>query len=153
MIRINTMDLKVLIINISIISVNINVNLGRNPKFNDLVAHYFGLRCCSNNLKIDFPKKQDVPLHLWVHGGQSNQPSRLLVTGSRLVRCWTRLSVGMSWDWMTRWSRQRANQRYKDHLDEQLTRFRPIGCFVLLPRQFYLAQIRSRNIFVHKILT
>ena len=31
------------------------------------------------------------------------------------VHCCTRLSVKMRWDW---WSRQRANDRYKDHLDE-----------------------------------
>ena len=35
------------------------------------------------------------------------------------VHCCIRLSIGMSWDW---WSRQRANDKYKYHLDGQLTR-------------------------------
>ena len=126
------------------------MDLGSNPKFNDLVAHYFGLRCCSNNLKIDFPKKQDVPLHLWVHGGQSNQPYHWVSSSTLLNPSLCRKKLRLD-DYMIK--TKNNNQRYKDHLDGQLTRSRPIGCFVLVPRQFYLAQIRSRNIFVHKILT
>ena len=40
--------------------------------------------------------------------------SRLL-DSELLVHCCTRLSVGMTWDW----SKQRANDRYKDHLDSR----------------------------------
>ena len=40
-----------------------------------------------------------------------------VVALSCVLHCCTRLSVGM----MLRWSTQRANDRYKDHLDGQLT--------------------------------
>ena len=36
-----------------------------------------------------------------------------------VVHCWARLSE-LRW-WSTRWSRQRANDKYKDHLDGKIT--------------------------------